>query len=378
MDLELTDIQRMVRDTARDFARREIAPRAAGIDRDGHIPRELLVGLAELGLMGVNVPDEVGGAAAGTVAYSLALTEVARACASTAVTMAVTNMVGEVIAAFGTDAQRKRYNPRICAGEIVGAFGLSEAEAGSDAGSMTTSARRDGDAWVLDGSKQWISHADEAGVIVIWARTGGPGSRGLSCFLVDRDAPGLTVPRHEEKMGLNGSHTCAVVLDAVRVPAGALLGEEGGGFRVAMMALDGGRIGIASQAVGIGEAALEAATAYAKDRKQFGSPIADFQAIQWMIADSRTELDAARLLALRAAHMKDQGVRFSKEASMAKLFASEAAWRVCNRAVQIHGGYGYTRELAVERHFRDVRVAQIYEGTSEVQRLVISRLVLAE
>ncbi len=377
MQLELNETQRLVRDSARGFAQQHIAPRAAEIDREERIPKEILDGLAELGLFGVNVPERLGGAEAGVVAYSLAMQEIAKACASTAVTMAVTNMVGEVIATFGTEAQRERYNPRLCDGTLrAGSFALSEPEAGSDPGAMSTTARRDGDGWVIDGNKQWITSGDFAGVFVVWARTGDAGSRGITCFLVEAGTPGLTVGRHEDKMGLRGSSTTALHFEGCRVPGDALLGELNGGFKIAMMALDGGRIGIASQALGIATAALEADKSYANERFTFGAPIASHQAIQWMIADSETELEAARLLTLRAAWMKERGGRFSREAAMAKLFASEAAWRVCDRAVQIHGGYGYTKDFAVERHLRDVRVTRIYEGTSEIQRVVISRDVL--
>jgi alkylation response protein AidB-like acyl-CoA dehydrogenase len=378
MDWELDETQRMVQEAARDFASREIAPRAREIDRQGRIPSEILRGLAELGLFGVNVPPELGGAGAGAVAYALAMMEIARACASTAVTMAVTNMVAEVIARFGTPEQRTRYVPKLCDGSLrAGAFALSEPEAGSDPGSLRTTARREGDHWVLEGSKQWITNGDFAGVFVVWARTGGPGPKGISAFLVEQGTPGMTVGHREDKMGLRGSTTTALHFEGCRIPQGALLGEEGGGFKIAMMALDGGRIGIASQAIGIGEAALARAVEYAKGRKAFGAPIADKQAIQWMIADSRTELDAARLLTLRAAWLKENGKPFTHQAAMAKLWASEAACRVCDRAVQIHGGYGYVKEYDVERHYRDVRVTRIYEGTSEIQRTVISRAALA-
>jgi alkylation response protein AidB-like acyl-CoA dehydrogenase len=376
MDFELGETQRMVRDTARAFARASIAPRAKAIDEEGSVPKELLEELAKLGLMGVNVPEALGGAEAGVVSYSLAMTEIAAGCASTAVTMAVTNMVNEVIVAFGTPEQQRKYVPMTTAGKYVAGFALSEAEAGSDPGGLRTTARRDGRHWVLDGAKQWISHADTSGVLVVWARTGGEGPKGLSCFLVEPSAAGFSVSGKEDKMGLRGSHTCSIVLNGVRVGDDALLGGEGHGFRIAMMALDGGRIGIASQALGIGEAALEAGVSYAKERKTFGKPIADHQAIQWMLADSRTDLDAARLLTLRAAELKESGAPFTREASMAKLFASEAAWQVCDRALQIHGGYGYTRDFPVERNLRDVRVTRIYEGTSEIQRLVIGRAVL--
>jgi alkylation response protein AidB-like acyl-CoA dehydrogenase len=377
MELELNETQKLVQSAARSFAAERIAPRAAQIDKDEKIPADVIDGLAELGLLGVNVPEKLGGAEAGVVAYSLAMQEIARACASTAVTMAVTNMVGEVIARFGTDAQRERCNPRLCDARFrAGSFALSEPEAGSDPGAMTTTARQDGDTWVIDGSKQWITSGDFAGVFVVWARTDGPGTKGISCFLVESDTPGLTVGRHEDKMGLRGSSTTGLHFEGCRVSSDALLGERGGGFKIAMMALDGGRIGIASQALGIGSAALDASIAYAKERRTFGSPISDYQAIQWMIADGRTELEAARLLTLRAAWLKERGERFSREAAMAKLYASEAAWRACDRAVQIHGGYGYTKDFAVERHLRDVRVTRIYEGTSEIQRIVISRDVL--
>jgi len=375
MDLELDEAQLLVQKSARDFATRVIAPQAHDIDEHERFPKEILRGLADLGLMAVNVPVELGGAGAGVVSYALAMQEVARACASTAVTMAVTNMVGEVIARFGTDAQKHAHCPKLASGDYVaGSFALSEPEAGSDPGAMRTTARRAGDGWVIDGAKQWITSGAHAGVMVVWARTGGPGTRGISCFLVEGGAPGLRVGRAEDKMGLRGSNTVSLELENCR---GELLGEENGGFKIAMMALDGGRIGISSQAIGIARAALGESVQYAKDRKAFGKPIADFQAIQWKLADMKTELDAAHLLSMRAASMKERGVPFSREASMSKVFSTEAAVRICNEAVQIHGGYGYIREFPAERHLRDVRVTTIYEGTSEVQRIVIARSVLA-
>lgn len=377
MHFDLTESQELIQTTARDFAERRIRPQAAEIDQKERFPKELLKGLAELGLMGVNIPEALGGAEAGTVAYALAMMEVARACASTAVAMAVTNMVGEVITKFGSEEQKQRYVPRLTSGEYTtGAFALSEPEAGSDPGGMRTTARKEGDEWVIDGAKQWITSGSYAGVFVVWARTGGPGTKGISCFLVEGGTPGLKVGKPEEKMGLRGSNTVPLSFESCRIPADALLGELGQGFKIAMMALDGGRIGISAQSIGIATAALEEARNYAKDRRQFGKPIGDFQAIQWMLADSQTELDASRLLCMRAAWMKESGVPFSKEASMSKVFSTEAAWRICDRAVQIHGGYGYTREYAVERHLRDVRVTRIYEGTSEIQRIVIARSVL--
>jgi alkylation response protein AidB-like acyl-CoA dehydrogenase len=381
MHFELTETQKLIRDTARDFAQRRVAPMAAVIDRDSIFPRELLRELAGLGLMGVNIPEHLGGAQAGAVAYVLAMSEIARACASTAVTMAVTNMVGEVISAFGTEQQRERHVRKITSGEYeCASFALSEPEAGSDAGGLRATARRDGDGWVLDGQKMWITSGDHAGVLVVWARTADsasrPGTKGISAFLVEPGMPGFSVGKHEDKMGLRGSTTVSLLFEDCRLPADALLGVENQGFRIAMAALDGGRIGIGAQAVGMASGALEDAAAYAKDRKQFGHPIADFQAIQWMIADSRVELDAARMLVLRAAWLKDQGRPFSAEASMAKVYASEAAVRICNRAFQMHGGVGYTKDFSIERRLRDCRVTTIYEGTSEIQRLVIARNLL--
>ena len=327
--------------------------------------------------MGVNVPEEFGGAEAGAVAYALAMMEIAQGCASTAVTMGVNNMVAEVICRFGTPAQKKRYVPEITSGRFEAvSFGLSEPHSGSDAAALRTSARRDGDSWVINGSKQWITSGDRAGVITVWARTGDPGARGISCFLVEGGARGLHVGRHEDKMGLRASTTVSLSFEDVRVPSDALLGAEGKGFAVAMSALEGGRIGIGAQAVGIGTAALEAAIKYARDRRAFGQPIANYQAIRFMLADSATGLDAARLLVVRAAALKEAGKPFTREAAMAKVFAAERGNQACDWAVQIHGGYGYIDEFPVERHYRDVRVTTIYEGTSEIQRHVIAREVL--
>ena len=380
MELELSETQALIQKTARDFAARVVAPQAAETDATERFPAAAMKGLAELGLMAINVPPELGGAGAGVVAYALAMQEIARACASTAVMMSVTNMVGEAIARFGTDAQKQHHCPRLANGEHrTGSFALSEPDAGSDPGGMRTTARRDGDDWVIDGAKQWITGGSYAGVYIVWARTAGPeaGAKGISCFLVDGGAKGLEVGRPEDKMGIRGSDTVPLEFDGVRVPAGALLGQENGGFKIAMMALDGGRIGISSQALGIARAALAESVTYAKDRRAFDVPIAHHQAIQWKLADMQTSIDAAHLLSMRAAWLKEDGKPFSREAAMAKLFASEAAVRVCNEAVQIHGGFGYIRELAAERHLRDARVTMIYEGTSEIQRLVIARSVLA-
>ncbi len=382
MEFTLNETQALIQSAAREYATRAIMPEAAAIDREERFPRAILKGLAELGLMAVNVPEALGGAEAGAVAYALAMQEVARACASTAVTMAVTNMVGEVIATFGTDEQKQTYNPRLASGEYAaGAFALSEPGAGSDPGAMSTTATKDGDTWVLDGQKQWITSGAHAGVMVVWARTGGrdelPGTRGISCFLVEGGTPGLVIGKAEDKMGIRGSNTVGLTFDACRIPASAMLGEPNGGFKIAMMALDGGRIGISSQAIGIARAALEESVQYSRDRRQFDKPLSEFQATQWKLADMVTELDAAHLLAMRAAWLKEARRPFSREASIAKVFATESANRICNKAVQIHGGYGYIREFAAERHLRDVRVTMIYEGTSEVQRIVIARSTLA-
>lgn len=373
------ETQVAVRDLARDFARRRIAPAARENDAHERFPFELLKEMAGLGLMGINVPSALGGAEAGAVAYAMAMFEVSAADASTSVTMAVNNMVAETIVRFGTEAQQQAHVPKICDGSYpAGAFALSEPHAGSDPGAMRTTARRDGDHYVIDGSKQWITSGSHAGVFIVWARTAPEGNRGISAFVVESGTPGLIAGKPEDKMGLRASNTVALTFENLRVPATALLGKEGDGFRIAMSALDGGRIGIGAQSVGLGRAALEAATTYAKERNAFGQPIAAFQATQWKLADMATELDAAELLVLRAAALKEAGRPFTREASMAKLFASEAANRAVAHAVQIHGGYGFVKEFAVERYYRDARVTTIYEGTSEVQRLVIARKVLEE
>jgi alkylation response protein AidB-like acyl-CoA dehydrogenase len=377
MDLELSETQKLIQQTARDFAARRIAPGADARDKNEEYPEELMRGLAELGLLGVNIDPKYGGAGAGVVSYALAMWEVAKACASTAVSMAVASMVAEVIQHFGTEEQRELHVNGITSGDYVsGAFALSEPEAGSDPGSMRTTARRDGNEWVINGQKQWITNGGHAGVTVVWARTGGPGTKGISCFLVPGGTPGLKVGKAEDKMGLRASNTVPLTFDDCRVPLNALLSDEGMGFRIAMMALDGGRIGISAQAIGIAMAAHQAAVSYSKEREAFGKTISNFQAIQWMLADNQVELDAAQLLCFRAASMKEADVPFSREASMSKVFASESAVRICNRAMQVLGGYGYIREFPVERYLRDVRVTTIYEGTSEIQRIVIARELL--
>ena len=385
MHFEPSEEQRLIETTARQFAEQALRPMAAERDQKSLFPARELRQLGELGLLGVNVPAEYGGSEAGVVAYSLAISEIAAVDASVSVAMAVTNMVAEVLCTFGTAQQKKTYVPRLCSGEATaGAFALSEPQAGSDAASLQTVAERVQGGYVLTGSKQWITSGDQAGVIVAWARTDGGKadkrnqSAGLSAFVVEGGTPGLTAGRPEHKLGLRGSTTVPLTFDGCFVPESARLGQEGDGFKIAMVALDGGRIGIASQAVGVGRAALSAARAYAKERKQFGQAIADFQAIGNMLADAATQLEAARLLALRAAFLKEQKLPFSQKAAMAKLYASEAAGRICDMALQVHGGYGYTAEFPVERYLRDARVQRIYEGTSEIQRLVIARSVLKE
>ncbi|EAU62250.1 acyl-CoA dehydrogenase, short-chain specific [Stigmatella aurantiaca DW4/3-1] len=324
--------------------------------------------------MGVNLPARYGGSEAGVVAYALAVMELSAACASTSVAMAVTNMCGELINTFGTEAQREKFLPRLTSGEaVVGSFALSEAHAGSDPGALRTTAVRQGDQWVLNGSKQWITSGAYAGVMVVWARTSGTGNKGLSAFIVEGGTKGLHVGKHEDKMGLRGSNTVSLTFEDCHIPADQILGKEGEGFKLAMVALDGGRIGIASQACGVARAALEAAVRYTKDRHAFNQPVSEFQGPRFMMADMKVQIAAAELLTFRAATLKEKGQPFTREASMAKLFASEMANRVCDKAVQLHGGYGYIDEFPVERYYRDARVQTIYEGTSEVQRMVIAR-----
>jgi len=380
MEFHLTEEQKMVQDMAREFAEKELKPRAAEIDATRLYPLAVLKAMAELGLMGMLVPAEYGGSEAGILSYSLAMTEIGKACASTAVTMSVTNMVAEVIHTFGNEAAQRAHIPKICDGQYAGgAFALTEATAGSDPASMKSSAKLDGDQYVLNGSKTFITSAEHAGVFVVWAKTDkDAGAKGISAFLVGKGHAGFVVGRGEDKMGQRGSCTNEIVIENCRLPRGNLLGREGDGFKIAMMALDGGRIGIGSMAVGIGLAAIEYAAQYAKNRIQFGKPIASFQAIQWMIADSFTELEAARLLVLRAAYLKEKGKHFTREASMGKLLATETANRVCYKALQILGGYGYVKEYPLERYSRDCRVTTIYEGTSEIQRVVIAREILGQ
>ena len=377
MELQLTETQAQIRDVARRFAQEKLAPRARERDRQSIFPEGELRELGALGLLGINVPEAHGGAAAGVVAYAAAIAELAEACASTTVAVAVTNMVAEQVARFGSEAQRRETLPELVSGQaIAGAFALSESHCGSDAAALLTRARRDGSDWVLDGQKLWITSGDRAGWLIVFARSGGPGAKGISAFLIRGGTPGLTAGPPEHKMGLHGSTTVPLVFSECRVPGSALLGAEGEGFKVAMSALDGGRIGISAQAIGVLRACLAASRRYAGDRKAFGAPIGSFQAIQWKLAAMATDLAAAELLCFRAAALKDQGKPFTREASMSKLFCTEAANRHALEAVQIHGGYGYIDEFPVERYLRDARVQTLYEGTSEIQRKVIAREIL--
>jgi butyryl-CoA dehydrogenase len=377
MDFSLTAEQREIRALAREFTEAEIEPNAAAWDRAHAFPRELLGKLGELGLMGVCVPEELGGAGADYLSYILVLEELSRGDAGVGVTVAVhTSAVALPILAFGTDEQKERFVPPLARGERIGAFALTEPEAGSDAGSLRTSATRDGDGWTISGTKQWITNGDFAGTFLLFARTDPdtPGARGVSAFLLDGEH--IAVTRVEEKLGLNSSATVDIAVEGARVGDDRLLHEEGKGFAVAMRTLDGGRIGIGAQAVGIAQAAYDVARAYALERKQFGKPIAEFQAIQHKLANMSTEIDAARLLVYRAAWCKQQGLPHAEEGAKAKLFASEMARRQTAEAIQVLGGYGYTKEFPVERYYRDAKITEIYEGTSEIQRLVIARSIL--
>jgi butyryl-CoA dehydrogenase len=377
VDFSLTAEQREIQALARDFAEAEIEPNAAVWDREHAFPRDLLGKLGELGLMGVCVPEELGGAGADFLSYILVLEELSRGDAGVGVTVAVhTSAATLPIIAFGTDEQKERFVPPLARGERIGAFALTEPDAGSDAGSLRTSATRDADGWTISGTKQWITNGDFAGTFLLFARTdpATPGARGVSAFLLDGEH--VSVTRVEEKLGLNSSATVDIAVDDAHVGEDRLLHEEGKGFAVAMATLDGGRIGIGAQAVGIAQAAYDVARTYALERKQFGKPIAEFQAIQHKLANMAMEIDAARLLVYRAAWCKQQGLPHTEEGAKAKLFASEMARRQTAEAIQVLGGYGYTKEFPVERYYRDAKITEIYEGTSEIQRLVIARSIL--
>jgi len=379
MDFSLTDDQRLIRDTVRNFMETELRPLVRENDREARFPEAQVRKLGEMGFCGMLVPEQWGGSGADTVSYAIMLEEVARVCAATAVTLSVTNSVVAVpLYRHGTEAQRLKYLPRLARGEILGAFCLTEPAAGSDAAGIQSRAERRGDEYLLTGTKTWVTNAGHAGLYLVFAKTDPQaGARGVSAFLVEPTFPGFRISRYEDKMGLRASHSAEVVLQDCRVPAENRLGEEGQGLKIALEALDGGRVGIAAQAVGIAQGALEAAVAYAKQRRAFGRPIAEFQAIQWMLADMQTEIEAARALTYYAAWLRDSGAgKHGPAASRAKLYAGEMVNRVVYRAVQIHGSQGYSRESDVERMYRDARVLSIYEGTSEIQRLVIARDLL--
>ncbi|HTP52093.1 MAG TPA: acyl-CoA dehydrogenase [Anaeromyxobacteraceae bacterium] len=378
MQVELSEEQCQVRDLCRQFADEELKPNARKWDAEHHFPAEQVKKLGEMGLMGVSVPTEWGGAGMDNVSYAVAMEEISRGCAGTGVIMSVNNsLYCDPVLKFGTDEQRKEFLAPFARGEKLGAYALTEPMSGSDAAEMRTTATKRGAEYVLSGTKNFITNGPQADVILLFAMTDRTkGHKGISAFLVPTDTKGFVRGKPDEKVGIRASGTCSLFFEEAAVPDRYRLGAEGEGFKIAMQTLDGGRIGIASQALGIARAAYEEAVGYARERKAFGQPITQFQAIQFMLADMATELDAARLLVWRAATLKDQGVRHSAESAMAKLYASEMCERVTSKALQVHGGYGYVKEYDVERHWRDSRITEIYEGTSEIQRLVIAASVL--
>jgi alkylation response protein AidB-like acyl-CoA dehydrogenase len=379
MSFQLTAEQEMVSLMARDFARREIEPFAARREKEEIFPLDVVKKMGELGLLGMMVPPEYGGSGAGAISYCLALQEIAYSCASTAVTMSVANLSTEPLLKFGNEEQKELFLTRLARGELLGCFAITEPNAGSDPGSLQLKAEDRGGHYLLNGTKIFITHGGYADIVNLIARTGpDKGNKGLSAFIVEKGYPGFSIGMKEDKMGLRASNTVELIFEDCKVPKENLMGRLGQGFKIAMTALDSGRIGIASQALGIARACMAEAVRYCKERKQFNRTIGSFQAIQWMIADMATEIEAAHHLTLFAADRKDQGLTFSKEASMAKLFASEAANRAAYKALQIHGGYGYIKEFKIERLYRDARATSIYEGTSEIQRLVIAREVLRD
>ena len=380
MDFQLTDEQRAVRDMCRDFAAKELAPNARRWDEHHEFPREAVKKLGELGLMGIAVPAELGGAGMDNVSYALAMEEISRGCGGTGVIMSVNNsLYCDPVMKYGTEEQKQQFLVPYASGQKLGAYALTEPQSGSDAAETKTVAVLHGDQYVLDGSKNFITNGPQADTILVFAMTDkAKRHKGISAFLVPTDTKGFTRSKPDDKVGIRASGSCALFFEGCAIPKGYRLGGEGDGFKIAMGTLDGGRIGIASQALGIARAGYELALAYAKERKAFGQPISQFQAIQFMLADMATELDAARLLVWQAACLKDRGVRHSSESAMAKLYASEMCERVTSKGIQIHGGYGYVKEYDAERHWRDSRITQIYEGTSEIQRLVIAAGVLKD
>jgi butyryl-CoA dehydrogenase len=380
MNFELTDIQRETQRMCREFAARELIPNARKWDETHAWPTEAVKKLAELSLLGVAVPEQHGGAGLDNVCYAIAMEEISRGCASTGVIMSVNNsLYCDPVSKYGTEEQKKEFLTPYASGEKLGCFGLTEPEAGSDAAAQQTVAVRKGDEYVINGSKNWITNGPKADAIVLFTMTNKEaGNKGITAFIVPTNTPGFIRAEPDKKMGISAAHSCSMFFEDMRVPAKYLLGKEGEGFKVAMSTLDGGRIGIAAQALGIARAAFEEAVRYSGERKTFGKPIREHQAIQFMLADMATEIDAARLLVHQAAVLKDKGVRHSMESAMAKLYASEMASRVANKALQVHGGMGYSKEMDVERHVRDARITEIYEGTSEIQRIVISANLLKE
>ncbi|MCA9740424.1 MAG: acyl-CoA dehydrogenase [Deferribacteres bacterium] len=378
--MALTEEQKMMRDLAREFAQNEIEPVAAEIDETSTFPLENLKKMAELGLLGIPFEEEYGGSGMNIMAFALAMEEFGVACGSTALSVAAhVSLCSTPIYMFGSEAQKKKYLPDLLNGNKIGSFCLSEPASGSDAGALTTRAQRDGDGYVINGSKQWVTNGGYASTFVVFAKTNpDAGTKGISAFIVDKDMPGVVIGKKEDKMGLRASDTRQITFENVRVPAENLLGEENKGFIYALKTLDGGRIGIGAMSVGLGRAALEHAARYADERVAFGKKIGRFQAIQWYIADMATQLEAARLLVYQAAQLRDAGQPYSKEAAMAKLFASESAMKAADKGIQILGGYGYSRDYPLERIFRDTKLMEIGEGTSEVQRIVISKLVMSE
>jgi butyryl-CoA dehydrogenase len=378
MDFSYTEEERMMLQMTRDFAEKTVKPLAGETDRHHRYPGETVEKMAELGLMGVTVPPEYEGAGMTNVCYSIAVEEISRHCASTGIIVSVNNSLAcEPVKIFGTEAQKKKYLADMASGRKLGCLGLTEANAGSDAANVSTHAVLDGDEWVINGQKIFITNGNEADYCILVAQTDkSKKHRGLAAFIVDLDNPGFKVGTLEDKLGIRGSSTAELVFEDCRIPKENLLGEVGQGFKIALITLDGGRIGVASQALGIARAAIEDAAAYAKERVQFGKPIASLQAIQWMLADLSTEYDAARLLIHRAAYLKDQKLPYSKEAAMAKLMASELAMKAATKGIQILGGYGYTTDYPMERYFRDAKITEIYEGTSEIMRLVVSANIL--
>lgn len=374
MNLRFTEEQEMMRKMVRDFAQAEIAPFVEKMEQ-GEFPREILRKMGELGLMGIPIPEQYGGSEMDFTSYIIAINELSKVSATVGVILSVHTSVGtNPIVYFGTDAQKQKYVPKLASGEYLGAFCLTEPSAGSDAGSLKSKARKEGDYYIINGSKVFITNGGEADVYIVFASTSSElGTKGISAFIVEKDTPGLVIGKDEHKMGLHGSRTVQLSFEDMRVPAENLLGEEGQGFKIAMANLDVGRIGIAAQALGIAEAALEAATGYAKERVQFGKPIAAQQGIGFKLADMATAVEAAKLLIYRAADLRQRGVKCGKEASMAKLCASRTAVEVTTDAIQVFGGYGYTEDYPVERYFRDAKITEIYEGTSEIQRMVISK-----